>query len=198
VSGCEAVLDVTNVETLRRATAVRFFTTATGRLLDAARRAGAVHHVVLSVVGVDRVDIGYYTGKLRQERLVEDSVVPLPVLRAAQFHEFAQQVTARNRGPFVLVPRMRVQPVAAADVAAHLAALVTGPPASSVLELVGPEVHELPDLVRRLGAAIGDRRRVVPIRVPGSAGRAMREGGLLPAGPATLGRTTFAEWLKTV
>ncbi len=85
----DAVVDVTNVVTVRRATAVRFFETSTRQLLDAGTRAGVRHYVVLPIVGIDGVDYGYYEGKRRQERLALDSDLPVSVLRSTQFHEFA-------------------------------------------------------------------------------------------------------------
>src|SRR5689334_17253584 len=56
LEGVEAVVDVSNVTTTRRGPTEAFFAAATGRLVDAARRAGVGHLVVLSIVGVDRVD----------------------------------------------------------------------------------------------------------------------------------------------
>src|SRR5947209_4073291 len=83
-------------------------------------------------------------------------------LRATQFHEFAWQLLHRVPGPLALVPRMRVQPVAAREVAEALAELVVGPAVGSGPELAGPEVHDLPDLARRWLRATGSRRPVVP------------------------------------
>jgi uncharacterized protein YbjT (DUF2867 family) len=193
---------VTNVAALTRHASVAFFSRATGHLLDAAARAGVRHHVALSIVGVDRVDSGYYAGKGRQEELVQAGSVPWSVLRATQFHEFAHQVLSRSRGPVALVPRMRVQPVAAAEVGEHLAALATGAPAGFAGELAGPEVHELADLAREVAARTGRRRRLVAVRVPGAAGRALAAGALLPTGstaqgPPMLGTVTFRTWLTT-
>ena len=53
------------------------------------------HHVALSIVGIDRVPLGYYVGKLRQEELCLAGRVPATVLRATQFHEFPAQVLER-------------------------------------------------------------------------------------------------------
>ena len=108
LTGARAVVDVSNVATQRRSASVGFFTAATSALLAAGARAGVRHHVVLSIVGVDRVDTGYYAGKRRQEELVLAGGVPATVLRATQFHEFADQVLAIARGPVAPVPSMRV------------------------------------------------------------------------------------------
>jgi uncharacterized protein YbjT (DUF2867 family) len=196
LSGVWAVVDVTNRATLRRTAAVAFFEAATRHLLEASRRAGVGHLVVLSVVGADRVPSGYYAGKLRQEELALGGDVPATVLRATQLHEFAGQVLDRSTvGPLGLVPRMRVQPVAAREVGQVLAELAVRTPLRGRTELAGPEQHDLVDLARRLVAARGHGPRVVPVRAPGAAGTAMAGTGLLPGPGARSGRQTFAQWL---
>lgn len=192
--GVEAVVDVSNVTTLSRRRSTAFFSTVTNRLLETGSRGSVRHHVVLSIVGIDRVDTGYYAGKRAQEELVRSGPLPHTVLRSTQFHEFAEQLLTRTRGPVVLVPRMRTQPVAAAEVADRLVALATASPGGSVPEMAGPGVEEVDDLVRRVARHTGQRRRVLSVPVPG-AGRALATGGLLPAGDVTLGRIGFAEWL---
>lgn len=193
--GADTVVDVSNVTTTRAGRSVAFFTAGTRHLLEAGQRAGVRHHVSLSIVGVDRVDYGYYEGKRAQERLVLGGQVPGSVLRATQFHEFAGQILTRSHGPFALMPTVRTQPVAAREVAAALAELAAGPAVGLAPELAGPQEHELVDMARRLIRATGQRRRVVPVRLPGAAGRQMAGGGLLPAGPGRRGTETFDQWL---
>jgi uncharacterized protein YbjT (DUF2867 family) len=195
LAGADAVIDVSNVATSRRGPAVAFFEAATGHLLAAGERAGVRHLVALSIVGIDRVDLGYYAGKRRQEELLAGGAVPWTVLRATQFHEFPAQLLGRSRGPVAVLPRMRVQPVAAREVAGALATLTAGPAAGMAPELAGPEVHELGDLARQLLRARGARRPVVSPRLPGATGRALAGGGLLPQGPGPRGQLTFAAWL---
>lgn len=193
----DAVVDVSNVSTQRRRTSIDFFTTATTRLLEAGARGAVRHHVALSIVGVDRVDSGYYAGKRAQERLVLDGPVPASVLRATQFHEFVEQVVALPRGPVAPVPVMRVQPVAAREVATMLAHLALQPAAGLAPELAGPEEYALTDLARRVLRARGQRRIVLPLRGPVPASRAVAGGALLPTGPGPRGTQTFDEWLAT-
>lgn len=195
LEGARAVVDVSNVATMSRKHAVAYFTAASRHLLAAGERAGVEHHLALSIVGIDRVDLGYYEGKLRQEETVLAGPVPATVLRATQFHEFAGQTLDRLRGPLAVVPRMRIQPVAAAEVADELVRLVAGPAAGRAPELAGPEVLELVDLARQVLDARGSRRLLVPLTLPGSAGRALRDGALLPAQDAGRGHQTFTDWL---
>ena len=195
--GAEALIDVSNIATASRRRSVAFFTAATEHLLSAGHEAGVSHHVALSIVGIDRVDFGYYEGKRRQEELVMAGPLPASVLRATQFHEFAWQVMERIPGPVALVPRMRVQPIAAREVAAALVALATGPAVGRAPELAGPDVHELVELARRVARATGQSRPVLAVRMPGATGRAMADGGLLPTGPGPRGEQTFTSWLAT-
>lgn len=197
LEGVDALVDVSGVATLSRSRSVAFFETATRQLLAAGERAGVRHHVVLSIVGVDRVDSGYYEGKRRQEQLALDGPVPVTVLRATQFHEFADQLLSRVPGPVVTVPRMRVQPVAAREVGEELVRLARGPALGQAPELAGPEVLELLDMVRVVARVRPGRRLVLPLPVPGAVGRAMAGGALLPTGPGPRGRLGFAEWLAT-
>jgi uncharacterized protein YbjT (DUF2867 family) len=197
LDGVHAVVDVSNVATIRRRVSVAFFTRATRHLLDAGGRTGVRHHVALSIVGVDAVDSGYYAGKRAQEQLLSAAALPATVLRSTQFHEFAGQLLAAMRGPIAPVPRMRTQPVAAREVAAELVALAQGPPLGMAPELAGPEERRMADLVRRLAHARGERRLVVEMPLPGSAARAAAQGALLPIRGGLRGRQTFEEWLAT-
>lgn len=186
----DAIVDVSNIETTRRSVAEEFFERSTTNLLGV-----GVPLVVLSIVGVDRVPYGYYQGKLRQEEIALASG-RATVLRATQFHEFPSQLVGRlSVGPLVVIPKMRTQPVAAREVAAALADLVAAAPEGRVPDLAGPQLEEMPDLVRRYLAATGQRRFVVPVTMPGAAGKAMRDGGALPTESGQRGTQTFDAWL---
>src|SRR4051794_9502613 len=145
--GVDALIDVTNTTSMRRRDAIAFFEAATTQLLGAGQRAGVRRHVLLSIVGSDRVDLGYYAGKRRQEALALDSGRPVSVLRSTQFHEFAGQLIDRGVAPAAGAPRMRTQRGAAREVAGALVALVHGPPGRAP-ERAGPEPLELVDLAR--------------------------------------------------
>src|SRR5487761_2599421 len=99
---------------------------ARSRGVDVATGDGVRHFVAISIVGIDRVDFGYYRGKVVQEELLLAADRPSSVLRATQFHEFAGQMLDRSRGPLAVVPRMLVQPIAAREVGEALAELAVG------------------------------------------------------------------------
>ena len=93
LAGANAAIDVTNAHAGDAEEARSVFGAMTERLLAAEARAGVAHHVLLSILGVDRVEgNAHYAGKRRQEELVEAGPVPSTILRATQFHEFAEMV----------------------------------------------------------------------------------------------------------
>lgn len=195
LEGVEAVVDATSVETARASVATDFFTTTSRHLLRAGAEAGVRHHVLVSIVGIDDSGFGYYVGKRAQEQVVADGPVPHTIVRIAQFHEFAAQLADRAPGPVAVVPVMRSAPVAAREAGAEVARLAVGPALGRAGEVGGPREELVPDMVRRWLRARGSRRRVLPLRVPGATGRALRSGVLVPREPAYVGTETFDAWL---
>jgi len=197
LEGADAVVDVLNVGTLHADRATEFFVATTTALLDAGKAAGVAHHVALSIVGVDRAPHGYYAAKLAQERLVESGGVPWSIQRATQFHDFARQMYDGARlGPLHLAPRARVQPVEVSEVARRLVEVVEGGPQGHVADLAGPCEESLARMVRDYARAQGATGWIPEISLPGSLGRAQRDGSLLPGPGAVLGSRTFDGWLE--
>jgi uncharacterized protein YbjT (DUF2867 family) len=200
LQGCDAVIDASNVVTLRRSVAMAFFEASSKQLQAAAQRSGVPHVVVLSIVGIDRVRaFGYYDAKLLHERLHLDGPVPATVLRATQFHEFAGQVLKRSAaGPIALVPDLLVRTVAARGVGATLVDVAGTPHNGRLTDLAGPDSPtHLTALARAVVERDGSRRRIVGVPLVGAAGRAVRDGALLPAPDATIVGPAFAEWLDS-
>lgn len=196
--GVDAVVDASNTTAMTASASVEAFRTMAGNLLAAERRAHIGHHVALSIVGIDRSDRvwGYYRGKIAQEQTVAAGGVPWTLLRAAQFYEFTQQMFQRAKaGPFVVVPAMRSQPLAAHDVATRLVELAEGGPSGRVADLAGPRVERMADLARRYGRAAGLPGRVVEIRIPGASGRHLHDGSLLADPDAQVTTQDFTAWL---
>lgn len=197
LTGVDVVIDVSNVNTIARAEAMKFFTTAMSNLTSAAAREGVSRLVVLSIVGVDRVPFGYYEAKLAQEEAARAGGLPTVILRATQFHEFADQNLRRFPGPVAMIPRMRMRPVASSEVADELVRLATASTADTgdLVELAGPDTLELVDLARRVARARRMRKLIVPLTIPGAAGKPMASGALLPQGDHVTGTLTFDDWL---
>ncbi len=96
---------------------------ATRNLVRAASGAGVRHLVFISVIGADRVPLGYFRNKLGAERVVADSGLPWTTLRAAQVHDLVlTMMQAMAKLPVIPVPSaIRLQPVDSGEVAARLA-----------------------------------------------------------------------------
>ncbi|MFF4397586.1 SDR family oxidoreductase [Streptomyces sp. NPDC001480] len=169
---------------------------AAANLIAAARSAGARHLVYISIVGVDRVPLGYYKAKLAVERLVEESGLGWTVLRTTQFHDLVvQMLEALAKPPVLLLPSgVCDQPIEVAEVAARLAELAAGAPAGRVPDMGGPEVRSFQSLARAYLKATGRRRPSVNIPVPGRTFHALREGGHLTPERA-VGKGTFEEYM---
>jgi uncharacterized protein YbjT (DUF2867 family) len=173
---------------------------ATRNLVRAATRAGAQHLVYISVIGADRIPVaggidramfGYFATKLAAERIVADSGLPWTTLRATQFHELLLKVMqGMSKLPLIPVPAgFRFQPVDADEVAARLVELALGSPAGLVPDIAGPRVYKMDDLVRGYLRARGKHRPIVPVRIPGQAARALRDGANLAPERAVGNRT---------
>ncbi|MFC8173494.1 SDR family oxidoreductase [Streptomyces sp. NPDC013012] len=169
---------------------------AARHLVGASRRAGVRHLVHISIVGVDRVPLGYYRTKLAVEKTIEGSGLGWTVLRTTQFHDLVVEFL-RNaaRVPVVPLPAgVSDQPIEVAEVAARLAELAAGEPAGRVPDMGGPEVRPLAELARAYLEAIGQHRRLVNVPLAGKAYRGFRAGGHLTPERA-VGRVTFEEFL---
>jgi uncharacterized protein YbjT (DUF2867 family) len=194
--GVDAVIDVTNTPTSSPEQARAFFTTTTRQLLAAEHHAGVGHHVVLSIVGIDRVKgNAHYAGKRAQERIALAGPVPATILRATQFFDYAAMVLRWTRhGQVATVPPLLVQPVAVADVADVLVKVAAGAPQHGVRELAGPEPQDLVDMVRRLLAGRGESLRLLP-SWGGRFGVDLAGEVLLPGPDAQIAPTSFETWL---
>ncbi|MEW2388197.1 NAD(P)H-binding protein [Streptomyces venezuelae] len=169
---------------------------AARNLIAAAEKAGVAHLVYISIVGIDRVPMGYYKTKLAVERLIEESGLGWTVLRATQFHDLVLQIMeASAKLPVMLLPGgVSDQPIEVGEVADRLAELAAAPPAGRVEDMGGPEVRTFPELAHAYLRASGKRRRVLPVRLAGRTYRAARAGGLLTPDRA-VGKRTFEEYL---
>ncbi len=198
--GREVLIDVSNSSYTDEAAAREFFYASTLNLLSYGAAAGVRHHVVLSVVGTDRLaraEGGYFQAKLQQERLVTTSGRPYTLVHATQFFEFVRSIVDNaTHGGVATLARARIQPMAAADVADAVADAALTEPAQGVIENAGPEVFELGDLARRELRARRDEREVVADPLGTYFGAKLQRDDLLPAGAVRLAPTRFRDWQR--
>ncbi len=199
MSGAQVVIDVSNVPPADRKNAREFFETSARNLVAAETAAGVRHHVILSIVGVDRVPgQGYYLAKLAQEKWIEASGIPYTIVRSTQFLEFLGAIADVNTdGSVVRLAPGLVQPIAADEAAAFVAEIASASSSNGIIEIAGPEQAPLEVIVARYLKALGDPREVV--QDPGARyfGGQLEETSLVPLGKARLGRLNLDEWMES-
>jgi uncharacterized protein YbjT (DUF2867 family) len=163
LAGADAMVDVVNSPSFEDDPVMEFFTKSTANLVEAAKAAGVSHYVVLSIVGVDGLpDSGYMRAKVVQEKIVVDSGMPYTILRATQFAEFAEAITASMTiGDEVHVPDALIQPVTADKVATDVARAAVAEPLGGVVNIGGPDKISFKQMAREVLAAKGDDKTVV-------------------------------------
>lgn len=196
LDGAQAVVDVTNTPSADSEGARRFFGTVTRLLTAAGRQAGVNRHVLLSILGIDKVEgNAHYAGKRLQEELVVEHAADSVIVRAAQFHEFAAMVVGwTRRAGTAIAPPLLVQPVDIKDVAKELVDAATVETAPGRIDLAGPRPEDLVDMARRTLQAREEHLDLVP-SWRGPLGPEMAGEVLLPGPDARLGTVTFDEWL---
>ena len=196
MTGADAVVDVSNAPAWEADAVREFFTVSTQNLLAAERDAGVGHHLAVTIVGADLLpDSGYLRAKVAQEAEIETGGVPHTILRATQFFEFLAQIAeAGAEGAGVRLSTGLMQLVAADDVAATVAELVTGAPVNGRVELGGPETMGIDAWARRLFEATGDDRPVVSDPYAPYFGTGLKGGELTAGDGARIGRIDFDTW----
>lgn len=195
IDEADVVVEATDIFTQHTERAREFFVRSTRAVNAVAREAGA-RHILVSIVNCDQPALrgsGYYAGKAEQERIAREEHADLTIVRSTQWFEFARQSLDRMRfGPFAIVPAMRVQPVALDTVAEVVAEAATGERTGSLHAVAGPDETTLWKMTRALP---GRGALLLPVPVPGAAGRALRDGTLLPGPDVEVAGPRFADWL---
>lgn len=170
---------------------------ATARMVDAAKGHGRQPVVLyISIVGIDRIPLGYYRAKLETEGVIRSSGLPHTILRTTQWHTLAHEFCERStRMPIVGVPReLRLQLLDPAEVAARMMVLLDAGPIGTAPEMGGPVALAMEDVARTYLRAKSKRRVVMRMPVPGKTMAAFRAGHNLTPGHAE-GRVTWEQWL---
>lgn len=165
LDSCDVVVDAANASSGKRSAAT--LVAGSRRLLEAEQKAGVKHHVCVSIVGCDKVPMGYYAVKVQQEHVIASGDVPWSIVRAAQFYELiASALGTMGRWRVLPLPRARLQPVAAAEVAQAVADVAGGDARMGRIKVAGPEIDDLRELARTW---LADSQLAGPrARVPGS------------------------------
>jgi len=197
LTGAQVVIDVSNSPSFEADAVLDFFTTSTTNLLAAATDAGAGHYVALSVVGTQNLpESGYFRAKIAQENLIKASGLAYSIVHATQFFEFVTSIaeSATVDGIVHLSPAL-IQPIAADDVADAVARTAAGSPVNGIVEVAGPDVFGLDELIRTGLRLRDDPRSVVADPKAQYFGATLDTRTLLPGEGAQIFRTRFVDWL---
>ena len=197
LEGVDAVVDAISSPPLSPDETREYFGTTTRNLLTAEERVGVRHHVLLSIVGIHRMEGGtdHYSGKREQERLIEEGQVPWTIVPATQFHDFAALATSwTERDGVATIAPLLIQPIAPDDIAQVLAEVATGEPQGRYVDVAGPEPQDLVDMARRTNDVMGRKVKLVPTW-SGPLSESMAGNVLLPGENARIAPTTFDQWL---
>ena len=191
------VIDVTNSPSSEGKAALEFFLNSGQKLLPMEAAAGVQHHVVLSIVGIDRSDNGYWRAKVAQEKLVVDSGIPYTIVRSTQFMEFLGGIAdASAAGNKIRLSPGLFQPIAADDVASIVAEVALAPPRNGVIEIAGPQRTPLSETVAVYLKHAGDPREVTCDPAARYFGGRVDKYSLVPLGKARLGHIRLDQWLR--
>ncbi|MFD5759936.1 SDR family oxidoreductase [Streptomyces sp. NPDC127044] len=191
------VVDVSNSPSWDDENVMNFFRTSTTNLLRAEADAGVTHHVALSVVGTDRLqESGYFRAKQAQEELIKASDIPYSIVHATQFFEFVNGIAdISTEGDTVRLAPVKFQPIYSDDVAAAVGRTAVGAPVNGVVEVAGPDVFQLDELIRQILADKDDTRTVVTDPSAPYSGAELKETTLVPGPDAHITETRFTDWL---
>jgi uncharacterized protein YbjT (DUF2867 family) len=169
----------------------------TGRLIDAAKAAGAGHLYYISIVGIEKIDYPYYRSKLAAENVIVAGGLPFTILRATQFHPLLDRflATLMRRGPFLLVPgAMQYQLIDVGEVADHMVETMAKGPSGRLPDIGGPKVQTAKEIARAWLKASGRRLIRIPVPTAGSLSGFAKGYNCCPDN--AFGKITWEEWLQ--
>ena len=166
-------------------------------LVEACKEAETPHFFYISIVGIERIPLGYYKAKLECERLIETSGVPWSNLRATQFHALMDGFLRMfSRVPLVLpIPKsFKFQPIETGEVADRMVEDAAKGPVGRLPDIGGPEVLTFGEIAKTWQEARGKTRPIVNVPLMGAVAKGFKEGYNCTPEHAE-GRITWREWL---
>ena len=199
LAGAETIIDTATGPSPDQEEATAFFTASARNLQRAGAGAGAKRIVVVSIIGIDKFQGCYNAAKVAQEQTLLDGPLPVRIVRAAQFHEFVDELVGwMIRDGVAYLPEFRTQLVAARVVAEALADAAGEPEIENgrITEVAGPREERLADVAAALFASRGDSFEIREGRQPGDPdAAAYAEGAALPNPGTKLAGPSFEDWL---
>jgi uncharacterized protein YbjT (DUF2867 family) len=197
LAGAEVVVDVSNSPSLEGAAPLQFFETSGRNLLTAGKAAGVQHHIVLSIVGTDRLQgAAYFRAKKIQEDMLKASGLPYTIVRSTPFFEVISAVAQEGTSDEIIISPALMQPIAAEDLAQTLADVAVNDPLSRTIETAGPEQFRLDYLATEVLTAYEDPRRIIADPHAPYFGAQLDDRSLLPGDGVLISPLRFEDWLR--
>ncbi|GHO87127.1 nucleotide-diphosphate-sugar epimerase [Dictyobacter formicarum] len=137
----------------------------TRALVTSAKESGSPHLIYISIVGVEASDFFYYQKKYEAEQIVLQSGLPWSILRATQYHSFAQSIIesllARSETEVRVPAGVHMQSINSGEVADRLVAIAELGPLYRVVEFGGPQVLTIEEMTQ---AYLQSRGRTAVVR----------------------------------
>jgi uncharacterized protein YbjT (DUF2867 family) len=191
------VVDVSNSPAFDDPSVRQFFEMSGQHLMTEEASAGVKHHLVLSIVGIDRTQqIGYMRGKIVQEELVRNSGIPYTIVRSTQFFEFLSGIADQSaQGNEIFLSNAQFQPIAADEVASLLAGFALSVPINTIVDIAGPERSSIAEMIARYLQHMHDTRKIIYSGKAAYYGQPISDNALVPIGAVKIGAITFEQWL---
>lgn len=199
LTGAQVVVDVSNSPSFIDSAVYDYFNHSSRNLIKLESSLGIKHHIVLSIVGTERLLAGsYFRAKLAQENLIKSSPISYTIVRSTQFFEFIGVIAqSATDGRTVRLPPVLIQPIASDDVVSALVDTVVGEPLNDTIEIGGPESFFLDELVRLYLDNKMDERTVTTDKHAGYFGNIpVNNQSLMPGNNPRLGKIRFKDWLS--
>ncbi len=161
-----------------------------GKLAAACDEAGVPRLLQMSALGAGRGESRYLASRGDAEKVIKASATDWTILQSSVIFGGHGGLVARFAGLLSMTPVLplpcpeaRMAPVHADDVAEAIVRAIRGPATSrSTLEVYGPQVFTLLEIVRLIATTMDGKRRVLPM--PGVLGRLQASlAGLVPGKP---------------
>lgn len=163
-------------------------------LIKVAREKGR-HIVYVSIAGMEQAadDYEYYRVKLECEQRLARAGFGYTITRATPFHPFVSDMLKRlTLGPFLMVPKMTLQPVDPAFVAQRLVSYALDRYQGRTPDLAGPQIIDQ----KTLTAQWMKSRRTSKMRISAPRFRSIRAIEGLKSVTGEKGGQSWREWLS--
>lgn len=199
MAGVDSIIDVSNSGYRDIRAAIDFFYASTLNLLSYGAAAGVRRYFALSVVGTQKLattERSYFAAKLAQETLLRSSTTPFTIVHSTQFFEYLEDIAELAAfAPTSNLAHALIRPIAGDDVARAMSRFVEHPPRSTLVELAGPEILRVGNILRSELRLRGDPREARGEPLAHYLGMAIGERELLPSSAAVISPTRFSDWL---